>query len=53
MSTRTLYCSVVFLFPRYCSVVFLFMQGKGARIGTATFLHGIERGDYTNNSYVD
>jgi hypothetical protein len=37
----------------YCSVVFLFTQGKGVRIGTATFLHGIERDDYTNKRYVD
>jgi hypothetical protein len=52
-STRIYYCSVDFLFTRYCSVVFLFTQGKGARIGTATFLHCIERDDYTNKRYVD
>jgi hypothetical protein len=37
----------------YCTVVFLFTQGKGARIDTATFIHGIERDDYTNKRYVD
>jgi hypothetical protein len=37
----------------YFSVVFLFKQGKGERIGTATFLHGIERDDYINKLYVD
>jgi hypothetical protein len=34
-------------------VVFLFTQGKGARIDTATFIHGIEPDDYTNKRYVD
>jgi hypothetical protein len=37
----------------YFWVVFLFTQGKGAGIGTATFLHGIERDDYINKRYVD
>jgi hypothetical protein len=37
----------------YFSVIFLFTQGKGARIGTATFLHGIERDDFIKKLYVD
>jgi hypothetical protein len=37
----------------YFSVIFLSAQGNGARIGTATFLHGIERDDYTNKRYID
>jgi hypothetical protein len=47
-STRTVTSSTC-----YFSVVFLFTQGKGAGIGTATFLHGIERDDYINKRYVD
>jgi hypothetical protein len=37
-------------------VLFVFgalLLGKGARIGTATFLHCIERYDYTDKRYVD
>jgi hypothetical protein len=37
----------------YDMVVCLFTQGKGARIDTATFLHDIERDNYTNKRYVD
>jgi hypothetical protein len=29
------------------------LLGKEARIGTATFLHCIERDDYTDKRYVD
>jgi hypothetical protein len=29
------------------------LLGKESRFGTATFLHGIERVDYTDKRYVD
>jgi hypothetical protein len=34
-------------------VIGALLFGKGARIGTATFLHCIERDDYTDKRYVD
>jgi hypothetical protein len=29
------------------------LLGKGAKIGTATFLHYIEQDDYTDKCYID
>jgi hypothetical protein len=34
-------------------VIGALLLGKGAKIGTATFLHCIERDDYTDKHYVD
>jgi hypothetical protein len=34
-------------------VISALLLGKGAKIGTATFLHCIERDDYTDKRYVD
>jgi hypothetical protein len=34
-------------------VIGALLLGKGVKIDTATFLHCIERGDYTDKCYVD